>query len=290
MDLMDFFNQHETKKVERKVLRAPFPYIGSKKRLTKELNKHIPYRKAYIEPFGGSGALLLSRRPSDLEVFNDKYSGVACFYQCIKDPELLKKLIEWVEQTIHSRENFELYKERFATSRDTLERACYWIYIANYSFGGKLQEFGRSIKPPNGMSGKLINKIPRFATIHERLRKVIIENLSWEHIFEDFDRPEAVFYCDPPYLAVNSARTYSHEMTEEDHIRLIETIRSTQGFVALSGYENGIYDGYSFWDSRIEIGEVQTFKVYAYNERNNREMYKNEKTDHKAKEILWIKK
>jgi site-specific DNA-adenine methylase len=57
-------------------------------------------------------------------------------------------------------------------------------------------------------------------------------------------RGDEVVYCDPPYLAQTRKRKriYRCEYSDEDHIRLIATLRKLPCFVVLSGYPSGLYD------------------------------------------------
>ena len=52
-------------------MQAPFRYLGSKHRLVPWLLDHFPTHTTYVEPFGGSGAVLLNKTPAPVEVFND---------------------------------------------------------------------------------------------------------------------------------------------------------------------------------------------------------------------------
>lgn len=63
----------------------------------------------------------------------------------------------------------------------------------------------------------------------------------------DFDYASAgsvLVYCDPPY--VHSTRTsqarYRHELTDDDHRRLLAILNKIPARVILSGYRNAIYD------------------------------------------------
>lgn len=53
----------------RKVLKYP----GSKWNIAKQLMEYIPKHHSYVEPFFGSGALLFTKPPSDIETVNDLY-------------------------------------------------------------------------------------------------------------------------------------------------------------------------------------------------------------------------
>jgi site-specific DNA-adenine methylase len=70
----------------------------------------------------------------------------------------------------------------------------------------------------------------------------------------DYKGDELV-YCDPPYLP--STRRQKHvyrcDYTEDDHIRLVGTLRTLPCFVVLSGYPSDLYDGLLHDWSRIQF-------------------------------------
>jgi DNA adenine methylase len=54
----------------------------------------------------------------------------------------------------------------------------------------------------------------------------------------------ALIYADPPYVAATRrrGRVYRHDYTDDDHVRLINTLRAQRCMVMISGYQNSIYD------------------------------------------------
>jgi len=265
----------------RKAIRAPLNYPGSKAKSLKHILPVLPYRGAYIEPFGGSAAVLLARQPEKLEVYNDRYGGICCFYRVIRDrcDEFMARL----DLTIHSREEFEWSKASWQDCADEVERAARWYYSMYYSFSGKGEFFGRNIKPQNPYAGKLRNRIPELPIIHERLRQVQIENLDWRDILKDYDQPNAVFYLDPPYYEARDPR-YRSTMSNSDHRELLDRIFELSGFVALSGYTNELYDSYT-WDDRVTWSHRDVMSAMAFTEENNRQ----KTTRAMVEEVLWVK-
>ena len=65
-------------------LKAPFPWFGGKSRVAKEVWDAFGDVKNYVEPFFGSGAVLLAR-PSEpkIETINDKDGFVANFWRAV---------------------------------------------------------------------------------------------------------------------------------------------------------------------------------------------------------------
>jgi DNA adenine methylase len=58
----------------------------------------------------------------------------------------------------------------------------------------------------------------------------------------DLDSPETCYYLDPPYVGVGRKIYGRYGMSDEEHVELCRSIRQLRGNVALSGYDNPIYD------------------------------------------------
>lgn len=275
--------------VREDVLRAPFGYPGGKSRLSKRINEILPYRGSYIEPFGGSGAVLLGRRPSKLDVYNDRYGGVVAFYRCLKSDTKYQDLAALLQLSIHSREEWVFCKETWEhDALNDVERAYRWIYMHAYSFGQLARNFGRTTAGSGCLSGKLRERANEFHALHQRLKRVQIENQDWHQCCTDYEHPEAVFYCDPPYLEC-APGIYTGGFTHADHIRLIEWAFSTPAYVAISSYPNKLYDAQD-WDDVIELGELHlSLKSLAYTVTNSKEALRGLETRGTSREVLYIK-
>ena len=271
---------------EHEIIRAPFAYPGGKSRSVQHIIKHLPYRNSYIEPFGGSAAILLSRQPSKIECYNDRYGGVTDFYRCMRDHDMYNAMIDWLELTIQSREEFLYCKETWRDVQDTVERAARWYYMTIYSFSALGRNFGRATKGPTTTAGMIARKLPKFHKIHERFKNVIVENRNALRLIQEFDSPDAVFYLDPPYVDAH-AGTYKNEMTVDEHRELIDIIFSLDGFVAVSGFQNPLYDDQP-WDDVIEWEVMCSIDPCAY-VGNHREAHEFSGGRKKQKERLWIK-
>lgn len=291
-DLMNLFNdldrqtQDSTKKDSR-VLRSPFGYPGGKTKSVPNIIKHLPYKSVYVEPFGGSAAVLLARQPVDLEVYNDRYGGVVAFYRCLRHPEKYKALIDYLELTVHSREDFVDAKQTWCDETDDVVRAAKWYYMVNYSFSSLGRNFGRATSPRGLIAGKVTNKLKYFPAIHNRLRRVQIENQEWSECIHDYDSREAVFYIDPPYIDAYTG-TFEHEFSHEDHRKLLDTIFSLRGFVAVSGYTNPLYENQR-WDARHSWETFISIESCSFTEGNNKKCLEGISKRATTEEVLWIK-
>lgn len=92
-------------------LKAPFPYFGGKSTVAPIVWERFGQVRNYVEPFFGSGAMLLSRPDFDadtppVETVNDKDGFVANFWRALQaDPEAVAHHADWPvnENDLHAR-------------------------------------------------------------------------------------------------------------------------------------------------------------------------------------------
>ena len=274
-----------TSRSKNQILRAPFGWPGGKSKSLEQILPHLPYREKYVEAFGGSGAVLLARAKSKIDVYNDRYGGVVCFYQCLRDPALFERLTGWLELSLHAREEFSWCKETWSNHRDPVERAARWYSMIQASFGSIGRNWGRQVNG-NSMAGKIQRRLQEFPALHERLKDVQIENQDWADCLRDYDDRDAVFYLDPPYVDVNRG-TYKSEMSIESHRALLETVFSLDGYVAVSGYSNPLYEEQD-WDQRYEWDAFVSIQSIG-GAGNGKETLKGLEARGSVKEVLWVK-
>ena len=125
---------------------------------------------------------------------------------------------------------------RLATDADTLtdlERAARFLYLQRAAYGGKVRgrNFGVDVRAPGAFN--VTKLIPLLDELHERLAGVSIECLSWEAFLPRYDRPETLFYLDPPYWG--SEDYYGKGVfARDDFARLAAALRGLQGQWILS--------------------------------------------------------
>jgi DNA adenine methylase len=267
---LDSSNKEQTKRETYK--KGPLNYTGSKRETLDPILDLLPYYGTWVDVFGGSGVVTLARKPDKLDVFNDRNSGICDFFRaCQSEPE---RLIATIELMPHSRELFIRAKQR--DSNDYVVRGAQWYYLVQCSFAGRGQYFGRVVKEPNTILAKIFKNLELFPQVHRRFKQVTIENLDWEDCFKDYDGPHTVFYCDPPYYESN---VYEHTMSKNDHQRLCEQIFDAEGFVALSGFDNDLYNSYP-WNGKHVFDLKNRIATTAYGIGDRDEV---------RLECLWIK-
>lgn len=92
--------------------KPPFPWVGSKRKLLQFIFQLLPSDiQNYIEPFGGSGAVILEMRASSKrrDVYNDLNRNLTNFFVCLRDKtNALLRELKFLP--IQSRWLFEVYK------------------------------------------------------------------------------------------------------------------------------------------------------------------------------------
>jgi DNA adenine methylase len=225
-----------------KLKKSPLNYFGGKNNKINILLKFIPPHKIYVEPFGGSGALLFAKEPSETEVYNDIDSNLVNFFRVLRDPEKWEKLYQLLLLTPYSREEFNFCRKNYDDENiDEIEKARRYFVKIRQSFGGTGDGWGYSLTVNHASIGfSIIDLFPEF---HQRIRNVQIENLDFRKIFEKYDTPDTFFYCDPPYIPeTRRAREYQFELSEDDHRQLVDILLKLKGMVLLSGYKHPIYN------------------------------------------------
>ena len=226
--------------------KSVFPIFGGKNRLVNRILPLLPSTRVFVDAFGGAGNVILNREPSKLDVFNDIDSNVVNFFKQLRGDS--DRLIQQIELTPHSREEYYFCRDNVDAVDDDFERARRFYTTANQCFGGVIRQYNSGWtfdrKGKTSSAKRWANKPEVLMGIVTRLKQIQIENVSFEKLFELYDGDEALFYCDPPYLdkTRQDAKAYTHEMNEIDHFNLLVTINNCKAKVALSGYESEMYN------------------------------------------------
>ena len=251
---------------------TPFGYFGGKFFMADKLMPLFPEHKTYVEVFGGSGAILINKKPSEIEVYNDIDGELYNFFKVIADKKLFKKFQEKISLLPYSRECYYEYRDMRTDKLDKAGRAVRFYYLIKSTING---EHPNSKKGPGwrfsidvNIPQYVRNSIDKLSLIHKRLSEVYIDNLDFRKLIANWDRPDTFFYLDPPYV-VSSRKSggYMFEMMDEDHNDLIDILLNIKGKWLLSGYDNDIYN------KRLSDFYRQDFNCLAnslrYRDKNN---------------------
>lgn len=233
------------------MINSPFKWVGGKSRFRKQIISNIPEHSCYLELFAGGAWVLFGKEPSDVEVINDIDQDLINFFRVIKKkPEEFIAAFEW---ELVSRAEFKRLAKLDPKSLNEIERAHRFYYLIMAGWGGELNypRFATSITD-GGHGNRLIGALKflreRIEPVYDRLKKVLIENLSWEECFERYDREQTFMYIDPPYP--DNKCNYAHNMRSwDEHVILAEKLKNSKCKWALSSYDNDeirkLYYGYN---------------------------------------------
>ena len=209
----------------------------------------LPPHHTYVEPFGGMGGVLMQKRPSPVEVYNDRADELVNLFQVLRDPQTRARLQQALELTPYARAEYVRAKSprvRRAVT-DPVERArLTYVVLAQSRDGALAKQSGWSFGGPsyNGSAAEaFVRGQQRIPEVVDRLRNVCIECADALDVLRRYDSPASCFYVDPPYTrgerTANAA--YIHELTDADHLELLRSLRSLRGFVLVSGYRSLLY-------------------------------------------------
>ena len=265
-------------------MKSPVSWVGNKTTLLPYIHAILPPDcPRFVDVFGGSGTVFLSRSPSpgDFEVYNDFDGDLVNLFRCMK-----KRTVALIRElgflSLNSRDDFNVLKKFIAQEKfddDFLKeeldltkvilpeikaeelseimltrakqydvrRAANYLKLIRYSYSSGLKSFASQ---PYDIR-KLFSLILQ---MQERLADVVVENQDFETLIKHYDRPNTVFYCDPPYYETEGM--YAACFTKEDHERLRNTLAEIKGRFLLSyndsPYIRELYHDFNFMEcSRI---------------------------------------
>jgi len=203
-------------------------WIGGKKQLAGRLCgmiEAVPHR-VYAEPFIGMGGVFLKRRlAARVEAINDADREVITFFRILQ--RHYPQFMETLKFQIASRAEFERLRATDPATLTDLERAARFLYLQKLSFGGKVagRSFGIDTHKPARFD--VLRLGPVLEAIHERLCGVTIECLDWAEFLRRWDRPETLFFVDPPYYGTEGH--YAATFPRADHEALAGLLSCLKG-------------------------------------------------------------
>jgi len=258
-------------------LRAPFPWFGGKSKVTPLVWERFGHVQNYVEPFFGSGAVLLGRpTEAGIETVNDLDCMVANFWRALQnDPDAVADAADWPvnEADQHARHLWLVSQEEFRENMKTdpefydakiagwwVWGQCIWIgsgwcsvqlpHLGNAGTGGALcleEESARTL----GMREFLFQYMNELA---ERLRRVRVCCGDWSRVCGPTPTVKlgtTGVFLDPPYLDGRTDALYSSDsLTVANEVRewAIAQGDDPRIRIALCGYE-GEHDMPDSWDT-----------------------------------------
>lgn len=241
-----------------------FGYYGGKSRFAAIIRDFLDYdTTTYIEPFGGSAAVLLNKTAHNKEIYVDKSLSLCCFWRCMADKAMAVELIERLYDTGYSEDDFNSFvsvvNESEASGKllddlsvgETIKLAiaCFIVFSVSRDSAGIRYHTDRVKKYE-----AYLKSVSKLTDVADRFNGVEVINADALDLLNGsrFNNSTAMLYLDPVYLP-ETGRKSSHNHTLyrygfdfSQHIKLLERVREMECRIVISGYEDDtrLYDRY----------------------------------------------
>ena len=205
------------------------PWVGGKRKLSKQILPLFPDHTCYVEPFCGGAALFFRKEPSKVEVLNDCNGELVNLYRVVKNH--LEEFMRQFKWALSSRKLFEWERDKHPETLTDIQRAARFYYLQHMAFGARVsgQTFGTSTTRSRGIN--LLRIEESLSAAHLRLSMATIEQLDWAECIRRYDRPGSLFYLDPPYWGTAD---YGVEFGLGEYTRMAELAKTIQGSMVIS--------------------------------------------------------
>ncbi len=211
-------------------MNSPFAYIGGKSKLSKTIIEMMPAHKAYCEVFAGAAWVFFRKPPAKYEVINDLDSDLVCFYRVLQNH--LEEFLKQFKWLLASRQWFEDFKrQQVAGGLTDIQRAARYYYLQRQCFAGRVRGRTFGASPMGRPRINLLRIEEELSEVHLRLAGVVIEHLPWQRFIRTYDKPDTLFYLDPPYY---KAPYYNHNFELADFEALADTLAGIRSHFLLS--------------------------------------------------------
>lgn len=203
-----------------------FPYIGSKRWLVPTFLRIMPPHRKYVELFGGSAAIMLSKPvPPEGNVYNDLDPHLVGFHRnfsckALERCKRVRNVCKFAEGAIR----------RVAKGSSDV---CDQIAARRFS----IVSAGRSLKKDECKVRPVVPKTleRRCGEYEAILKRTRFENLDFRKAFEKHDAPGVLTYADPPYpKTAQPYRPQAKERVQVDPRSVCDLARKAKGFVLIS--------------------------------------------------------
>lgn len=229
-------------------------YLGGKSRLAPKIVPWLPPHDIYLEPFGGSAALLAAKPRVRSEIWNDLDGEVVNLFQVLRS-EGAAALLRAVALTPYARAEHEL---SYVAVEEPIERARRLLVRSHMGHGTNGTQIrvraGFRIDGCSGgtrVAGEWADLPGALEQWVARLQGVQLEQRPAAELIARYDTPNVLIYADPPYLPETRSASvrwttgkcaYAHELTVDEHVALLAQLAASRAMVVLSGYPSPLYD------------------------------------------------
>jgi DNA adenine methylase len=172
-------------------------YMGGKSLLAGKIVQKMPEHTCYCEVFAGAAWLLFRKEESKVEIINDINTDLVTLYRVVKNH--LEEFIRYLKWILVARDEFERFKMENPETLTDIQRAVRFYYLLKTGYASRIKNPSISVSPMRRSNINLLRIEEELSAVHLRLARVYIENMHYAKLIQRFDKPETLFYVDPPY-------------------------------------------------------------------------------------------
>jgi DNA adenine methylase len=172
--------------------------MGGKSLLVNKIVERIPKHSCYCEVFAGAAWLLFKKEESNVEIINDINTDLVTLYRVIQHH--LDEFIRYLRWILISRDEFERFRSENPETLTDIQRAVRFYYLLKSGYASRIKNSSFSVATTSKPRLNLLRIEEELSMVHLRLARVYIENRSYERVLEQYDKPDTLFYVDPPYF------------------------------------------------------------------------------------------
>ena len=236
--------------MKKNVINSPIRWAGSKKKLLNEmLNSFDKNAKIYIEPFLGSGVVLINvlENVDDFKYekyyVNDINSNIINFYKLLKEEykyveRHINKLVEEYNSLndMKSKEKFYYNIREIYNSKKLKISAIHFYFLMKSGYNGVYRENSKgNFNVPFGKKERLSVDFTTLKNISEKIQTVEFFNMEYDCFLEFLNEnkllKKAFIYCDPPYLPEEDSVNQKQELYTKksfDHEKFLKYIKNVK--------------------------------------------------------------
>lgn len=232
---------------EERPRRPLLRWHGGKFILSQWIISHFPQHRVYVEPYGGAGSVLLQKPRSYCEVWNDVNEDLYNLFWVMRNH--YGELADSLRLTPFSRREFEIAHLPHSNPIEKARRLVIRSYMGFGSGSASNMDRPTGFRANTNRSGTTpahdwVNYEKHMHQLADRIRGIVLECRPALQVMASHDSGHTLFYLDPPYLEETRKGfgAYSHEMSKENHIEMLDFVLRLKGMVVISGYSSELYD------------------------------------------------
>jgi DNA adenine methylase len=236
--------------------------------------------KILVEVFGGSGVISMYAPRTDFKniIYNDKDELLYSFFKVLREKpkELMRLLILMPASRKLNNELADMVKSGIYKKLSDVEKAAILFYLIRTKFDGHVGA-GFKIRKTGSLQAELVRKILSIADVAKKWIDVVIENKDFREIIPLYDSENTVFYCDPPYIAINRSDSdyYRLSFTHADMLQLLNMLSKIKGKFVLKLSEEHLQFSYiKSFTERYNVRVVEHYKHSHKSVAENRPLQK----------------